>query len=151
MASSRSRNMVAAYVGEMIKKGKAFGSLAPSLLWQPMKKQVWRTPRPPSQEAKIHKRAVGSLCTHSHGSSRSCWVIQPHQLGISWPRTLASRDNLNVSHCVQILGESEKQSTIWQCPGLHTYIQTPACLSPPNFLVCKLASPLWQNFVFWHF
>lgn len=41
MASFGSRHMVAANVGEMIKKGRAFGSLVLSLLWQPIEKQVW--------------------------------------------------------------------------------------------------------------
>lgn len=70
------------------------------------------TPWPPSQEAEIHKGAIDSFRAHSHGSSRSCWVVHAHRLGISWPRTLVSHVNLNVSHCVQILGESEKQSMI---------------------------------------
>lgn len=59
------------------------------------------------------KGAIDSFRAHSHGSSRSCWVVHAHRLGISWPRTLVSHVNLNVSHCVQILGESEKQSMIW--------------------------------------
>ena len=40
----------------------------------------------------------------------------------------------DVSHCVQILGDSEKQSTIWQCPGLHTYINN--CVLTSTQLSC---------------
>lgn len=61
---------------------------------------------------RIHKRAVCLLSTHFHGFCRSCSTAHAHQPCISWPRSLVSQVNWDMSHCVQIPGDLEKPSTI---------------------------------------
>lgn len=81
---SGSRHMVASNMEEMFKTGRGFGSLVLSLLPQPIKKQLWRTPGPASQEARIHKWTVGSLSAHSYGCScPSAWHFMAQDFAIT--------------------------------------------------------------------
>ena len=66
-------------------------SLVPSLLPQPIREQVSRTPRPPSREVRTYKWAVCSLSTHLYGFSTTCLVVYINQPGISWTRSLVSQ------------------------------------------------------------